>query len=199
MIDLSDFRSGLVIVAHPDDETIWCGGLILAHPDWDWTVISLCRADDPDRRPKFMQACQRLNAMGRISDLDDGNPLADIMPQREIGRRLAQWTENGEWDLILTHGWNGEYGHERHMETHLVVAEMVRRDDLWCRELWTFAYTDGNGAACTPLADADIEIPLSRDLLATKQDIVRTTYGYGPDSFEVRSCCSPETFTRLRL
>jgi hypothetical protein len=33
-----------IIVAHPDDETIWSGGLILKKPEWQWTVLSLCRA-----------------------------------------------------------------------------------------------------------------------------------------------------------
>jgi LmbE family N-acetylglucosaminyl deacetylase len=28
-----------VIVAHPDDEVLWAGGLMLMHPDSNWTVI----------------------------------------------------------------------------------------------------------------------------------------------------------------
>jgi len=44
----------LVIVAHPDDETIWMGGILLKHrDDWKTTIISLCRKNDKDRAAKF--------------------------------------------------------------------------------------------------------------------------------------------------
>ena len=31
----------VVIVAHPDDETLWAGGTILMNPDNDWTKTTL--------------------------------------------------------------------------------------------------------------------------------------------------------------
>ena len=46
-------KNAAVIVAHPDDETLWTGGAILMHPEINWTVITLCRLSDPDRSPKF--------------------------------------------------------------------------------------------------------------------------------------------------
>ena len=64
-----------IIVAHPDDESIWSGGLILQKPDWEWTVLSLCRADDPDRSRKFESVSGLLGFDAFISDVDDSNPL----------------------------------------------------------------------------------------------------------------------------
>ncbi|KPK81130.1 MAG: hypothetical protein AMS27_15700 [Bacteroides sp. SM23_62_1] len=53
-----------VIVAHPDDETLWAGGTVLAHPLWDWYIITLCRKSDPDRAPKFYRVLEILGAEG---------------------------------------------------------------------------------------------------------------------------------------
>ena len=57
----------LVAVAHPDDETIWMGNMLLKNMDnWDTTIISLCRKDDPDRAPKFGKVCEIYKAKGDV-------------------------------------------------------------------------------------------------------------------------------------
>ena len=61
-----------VIVAHPDDETLWAGGTIISHPSWKWFIISLTRKSDADRSPKFFKALNILSASGTMGDLDDG-------------------------------------------------------------------------------------------------------------------------------
>jgi len=79
-INLRNGRA-LIVVAHPDDETIWAGGVLLRHKNISWTIFSLCRKDDEDRMPKFFLAAKFYKACGIISDLDDeGN----ITPQESI-------------------------------------------------------------------------------------------------------------------
>ena len=80
----------VIIVAHPDDETIWAGGLVLSHPDWDWTVLSLCRADDTNRCPKFYVVCKILRANGIICDLDDSPEPQPVKPETDIGQRIIK-------------------------------------------------------------------------------------------------------------
>ncbi len=61
-----------VIVAHPDDETLWAGGTILSHPSWNCFIISVCRGNDPERAPRFYKALKILRSSGNMGDLDDG-------------------------------------------------------------------------------------------------------------------------------
>lgn len=189
-----------VIVAHPDDEVIWCGGLILRNPEWSWTVLSLCRSDDADRCPKFRSVCAGLGVRGLITDLDDGSPLARIDPAGEIGRRVREQLGGGSWDICLTHGANGEYGHRRHREVHAEVCRLASGGALRCGQLWTFAYDcRAETGDCRPLDDADILVALTGVELAEKRRIVREQYGYGEAGFEVRACISPEAFHRRRV
>jgi len=189
----------VIIVAHPDDETIWSGGFILQHPDWDWTVLTLCRVDDTDRAPKFKKVCAHLNAAGFMSDLDDSPHLRSIDPEKDIGARIMATVGNTSWDLCLTHGPNGEYRHRRHKEVHTEVVRLATEGRLRCDELWTFAYEcDSQTGACRPAPWADRFVELTNEQLAEKKRIIREMYGYVEDSFEVKACVSPEAFRRVQ-
>lgn len=185
----------LVIVAHPDDETIWMGGLILRHPQTDWHLLSLSRADDPDRAPRFHRAAQELGADGCISDLDDSPVLAPLAPDLgEIKERISELAGK-EFDLVFTHGARGEYTrHIRHEQVHQAVAEMMEKGNL-SGELVCFAYED-RGGECTPqpAANAMILIQLTPEEAAKKRAIIKDIYGFGEDSFEYKSAGQIEAF-----
>jgi LmbE family N-acetylglucosaminyl deacetylase len=187
-----------VIVAHPDDETLWAGGLILMHPEVQWTIISICRKSDPDRAPKFFKALEQLNATGKMGDIDDGPeqfPLDDLDLQNIIVRLL----DRGEFDLIITHGLNGEYTrHLRHEETAKAVLGLWRNGRLNSEQIWMFAYEDGGGKYLPRPAparrDSDILIELPDEIWRKKYDIVTKIYGFGPDSFEAKATQRQESF-----
>ena len=196
--EFSEFNSCAVIVAHPDDETLWAGGTILMHPEADWTVITLCRKNDPDRSPKFFKALEGLDAAGTMGDLDDGpeqRPLSD----RDVQNMTMKLLPSERFDLIITHGLCGEYTrHLRHEETAKAVTALWENGKLFTNELWSFAYEDGDGRYLPrPIRDADVQIKLPAEIWQKKYHIITDIYGFRADSFEAKTTPRREAFLRF--
>lgn len=185
----------LVVVAHPDDETIWMGGTITKFIGWDWHVLSLCRGNDSDREPRFRAAAHELCATSYISDLDDSPVLQPLSPElSEIKSRIESLVPS-QFDLIFTHAQNGEYTrHERHEQVHRAVCEMVDGGDL-VGEIAYFAYYDDAGThPPKPDSRADISINLNVSEFGLKQHIISNIYGFKPGSFEYEAAGPKEAF-----
>src|SRR5678816_118150 len=99
MNDKKESKAAAVIVAHPDDETLWAGGTILSQPSWRCFIITLCRASDSERAPKFFQALERLGADGKMGDLDDG-PEQVPLTENEVQETILQLLPPNHFDLI---------------------------------------------------------------------------------------------------
>jgi LmbE family N-acetylglucosaminyl deacetylase len=189
-----------VVVAHPDDEALWVGGLLLGHPQWTTVIVTLCRGQDPDRAPKFRKVLERLGAQGAMGDLDDGpeqTPLAD----EALWGTILGLLPGRDFDLLLTHGPAGEYTrHRRHEEASRSVEALWRQGVLRAGSLWQFAYEDGGGAYLPrPRADADQRFELPADLWARKRDLITRDYGFAPDSWEARTVPDVEAFRSRSL
>jgi len=187
-----------VVVAHPDDETLWAGGLILEHPAWDWTIVALCRRSDSDRAPKFAKTVLRYGARGGMRDLDDGpdqTPLEPAVVDREILDALPP----ARYDLIITHGPRGEYTrHLRHEEISSAVSRLWKDGRIAAAELWMFAYDDdGRRRLPRAIESADISRELPSSVWEEKLRIVTELYGFAPDSWEAQATPRVEAFWRF--
>lgn len=189
----------VVVVAHPDDETLWVGGAMLLHPDCQWTVVTLCRKSDPDRAPRFFEALKKFKAKGAMGDLDDG-PEQVPLSSREVQDYILELLPSDRFDLIFTHSLRGEYTrHLRHEEVAKAVLALRRNGMLHCRELLTFAYEDGGGTYLPrTIKDADLTIRLPEHMWRRKYDIITEVYGFAPDSFEARTTPREEAFWRFK-
>ena len=102
------------VVAHPDDEVLWAGGLLQTG---NWTVIccSVPRTD-PIRAYKFFECCDVLGVKGRLLPFSEGGPSIEFP-------HLVALEDLSEFDGVLTHNETGEYGHLHHRQVHRYVKD----------------------------------------------------------------------------
>ena len=185
----------VVIVAHPDDETLWAGGTILLNPQIQWSIVSLCRKSDRDRSPKFARAVERFGAAGFIGDLDDGPEQTPLFFD-EIEQAVLSLLPSREFDLVLTHSLSGEYTrHLRHEETAAAVLGLLQDGRISAKMLWMFAYEDGEKEYLPrAITSADKAAELPDRIWRKKYNIITKIYGFGADSFEATTCPRQEAF-----
>lgn len=188
-----------VIVAHPDDETLWAGGEILMQPNDSWFIASLCRKNDLDRAPKFKKVLAAYRAKGKMADLDDGPeqlPLASELVEETVLKILPE----RNYDLIITHSPFGEYTkHQRHEEVGKAVINLWKERKIVTNALWLFAYEDGNKTYYPrSIEDADFCKKLPLKIWLEKYRIITELYGFEKSGFEAKTTPEKEAFWQFK-
>lgn len=184
-----------VIVAHPDDETLWAGGTILSHPLWNCFIVSLCRGSDNDRAPKFFKALDALKSQGIIGDLDDSSDQVPL-DKAEVEQTILSLLPPQHFDLIITHNPSGEYTrHLRHEEVGEAVINLWNSDKISASEIRLFAYEDGQKEYYPkPMQNAAIFRPLTKRTWHRKYSIITEIYGFEKESWEAKTTPLAEAF-----
>jgi LmbE family N-acetylglucosaminyl deacetylase len=192
---LAEHGNAAIVVAHPDDETLWAGGTILMHPDWNWTIVTLCRGSDPDRAPRFFRALSELRASGAMADLDDGPGQEPLAPD-DVKRAILSILPGTPYHLLVTHAPRGEYTrHRRHEEACRAVVSLWKARAILAEKLWMFAYDDAGGQRLpTASTSATVRARLPQEVWERKHALIERTYGFTPDSFESRVTPREEAF-----
>jgi LmbE family N-acetylglucosaminyl deacetylase len=191
-------RNVALIVAHPDDETLWAGGMLLRHPHWCWFVVCLSRKNDPGRAPRFARALRDYGAHGIMGDLDDG-PEQTPLSAQVVESTLRALLPERSFDLVLTHNPTGEYTkHLRHEEVSRAVIQLWVEGQLQATELRTFAYEDGD-RSYFPRAQqkATLFRTLSEKVWHAKLKVMTQTYGFKRSSWETNTTPRCEAFWKF--
>lgn len=195
-LQLAPKTDALVIIAHPDDETIWLGGVLAKFPQVNWTILALCRASDRDRAPKFKKVCAHFDAHAIITDLEDEGKLNIQQSLIPIKKLLVGAIKNKKFDYLFTHGLNGEYGHERHIAVHLAVKQLLTKKFLRANETFFFNYKKTD---LSPKADSDFVLKLSKQELADKKKVMMDIYKFSANGIDVGYCTKIEGFKYQNL
>ncbi|MDA3809007.1 MAG: hypothetical protein PF518_01630 [Spirochaetaceae bacterium] len=187
-----------LIVAHPDDETLWAGGTILSNSFQRCFVLSLCRGGDPDRAPRFKKALKELGVKGSISDLNDG-PEQILLEEGLMAQTIKKNLPDVLFDRIYTHSPLGEYTrHRRHEQTGRTVLKLWLSGDLQTKEIFLFAYEDGQHTYLPQsIEKAHIKVKLPELIWRKKYHIIADIYNFNEDSFEARTTPKIESFWHI--
>ncbi|HAG92241.1 MAG TPA: GlcNAc-PI de-N-acetylase [Bdellovibrionales bacterium] len=101
----------LVVVAHPDDEVLGCGGTLAKHAKDGDEVFVLALGDGETSRPgakvearreQLIQACQTLGVQ-KVSALDFADNRFDQYPLLEVIQKIEQEVKDFHPEVIYTH------------------------------------------------------------------------------------------------
>lgn len=100
-----------IVVAHPDDETLWAGGLA-ARLKCHIISCSIPKRD-PIRAEQFMNAVKILGCTGEVLPCIENPPAPLDLSLLDLEH----------YDHIITHNEKGEYGHPHHIQVHNHICE----------------------------------------------------------------------------
>lgn len=109
----------LMIVAHPDDESIFGGAALLRENGWK--VICLTNGDDDTRSREFRKAMKMVGAAYEIWDYPDiykGSFDRDM-----VCKDLRKTINKQKYRRIVTHNLCGEYGHSQHISLSKILHD----------------------------------------------------------------------------
>lgn len=124
IIDLTNVDN-LMIVAHPDDDYIWGGSHLI---DDDYLVVCITCGVKRVRALEFKKAMDKTDdkyIMLGYPDKTNGKRDNWDLVYDDITKDLKKIIEYKNWNIIVTHNPDGEYGHIHHKMTSNIVTSLT--------------------------------------------------------------------------
>ena len=137
----ADEPESLMIVAHPDDETIWGGSHLI---NGNYTVLCITNGNNKKRKKEFMKVMEKTHSKGIIlsfSDKTKGKRDNWKSCKKDIQSEIKKEIDSKDWDQIVTHNPNGEYGHIHHKKVSKYVTMILEKEDKTDQLIYFGKYT----------------------------------------------------------
>lgn len=165
----------LMIVAHPDDDFIWGGSHLI---DDDYLVVCVTCGVKRNRVLEFEKAMAKTNEkyiMLGYPDKTKGKRDDWSSVYDSISRDLDKIIHYKDWDLIVTHNPDGEYGHIHHKMTSKIVTMLSNKNKLMYFGKY---YTKGNIPEDLPKISTENSRVKKEELIP-----IYASQGYSMDKF----------------
>lgn len=113
-------KKGLIVVAHPDDETLFFSGLVMSEADVKWTLVCVTDGNADGMGGERLQQLQKTSELlgfSRFHSLNHPDRYEQRLDQKLLQEQLQQFQS----DVVYTHGILGEYGHPHHQDVSYAV------------------------------------------------------------------------------
>lgn len=132
LVNNKDYKyKNLMIVAHPDDELIW-GGAELINEDY---LVVCITCGSSKRREKEFEKVLKVTKDEHVSlgyiDTIEGVKLEWEKEYNSIENDLFNIIKSKDWNKIVTHNPEGEYGHIQHKMTNQMVSKIADTSKLY--------------------------------------------------------------------
>jgi len=127
-LDLDNVNK-VMFVAHPDDETIW-GGVHLLEDNY--LVVCVTCGTNKTRAKEIEKVMDysgdKLIMLG-YPDKVWGKRSDWKYEMNDIKKDIKKILDAKDWEIVVTHNPDGEYGHQHHKMTSSIVTELFGKQD----------------------------------------------------------------------
>jgi LmbE family N-acetylglucosaminyl deacetylase len=125
----------LLIVAHPDDESLFAGEALSSSTGW--MVVCVTNASNERRRREFIKAMNSIRA--NYTMLDHADCLYNSSFSPLLDEQLSALLNEFPYEFVVTHNAAGEYGHPQHRALHRVVRRLAPPRPLFVFDMKFFS------------------------------------------------------------